>query len=158
MVERVKNGKNGKIAPEKKCPRVPVWVRGGGVVNAIWAMPTWGWWQIERCFPYKLMWLKIHTHKARLFSNNVLTKTRSIALWRCVSAHCLPIILVCCSSTFSHLSSIHMRGMTRLIGSTDTGQRCVHSSVSQYLLRLKAAVLCKLRKKSKFSQIWDHFS
>ena len=97
---------------------------------------------------YKLMWLKIHTHKARLFSNNVLTKTRSIALWRCVSAHCLPIILVCCSSTFSHLSSIHMRGMTRLIGSTDTGQRCVHSSVSQYLLRLKAAVLCKLREKS----------
>ena len=33
---------------------------------------------------YKLMWLKIHTHKARLFSNNVLTKTRSIALWRCI--------------------------------------------------------------------------
>ena len=96
---------------------------------------------------YKLVWLKIHTHRARFFSNNVLTKTRSIALWRCVSAHCLPIILVCCSSTFSHLSSIHMRGMTRLIGSTDTGQRCVHSSVSQYLLRLKAAVLCKLREK-----------
>ena len=24
MVKRVKNGKNGKIAPEKKCPRVPV--------------------------------------------------------------------------------------------------------------------------------------
>ena len=34
----------------KKCPRVPVWVRGGGVI-AIWAMPTWRWWQIERCFP-----------------------------------------------------------------------------------------------------------
>ena len=34
----------------KKCPRVPVWVRGGGV-NAIWAMPTWRWWQAERGFP-----------------------------------------------------------------------------------------------------------
>ena len=27
-----------KIVPEKKCPRVPVWVKGGGAI-AIWAMP-----------------------------------------------------------------------------------------------------------------------
>ena len=26
-------------------------MRGGGV-NAIWAMPTWGWRQVERGFPY----------------------------------------------------------------------------------------------------------
>ena len=43
-------GKFAQIGPEKKCPRVPVWVRGGGV-NAIWAMPKWRWWQAERGFP-----------------------------------------------------------------------------------------------------------
>ena len=35
-----------KSAPE--CP----FECGGGGVNAIWAMPTWGWRQAERGFPY----------------------------------------------------------------------------------------------------------
>ena len=64
MVERVKNGKNGKIAPEKKCPRVPVGVRGGGVI-AIWAMPTQRWGQIERGFP------NIKNHN--IYGNNMAT-------------------------------------------------------------------------------------
>ena len=34
-----------KSAPE--CP----FECGGGGVNAIWAMPTWGWRQAEKCFP-----------------------------------------------------------------------------------------------------------
>ena len=41
-----------KSAPE--CP----FECGGGGVNAIWAMPTWGWRQAERCFP-KLLLLKL---------------------------------------------------------------------------------------------------
>ena len=38
---------NGK----KECPFE---CGGGGGVNAIWAMPTWGWRQVERCFPKEL--------------------------------------------------------------------------------------------------------
>ena len=38
MVKRVKNGKNGKIAPEKSAPECPFECGGGGVI-AIWAMP-----------------------------------------------------------------------------------------------------------------------
>ena len=31
-------GKFAQIGPEKRCPRGPVWVGGGGLI-AIWAMP-----------------------------------------------------------------------------------------------------------------------
>ena len=34
----------------KKVPQSARLSAGGGV-NAIWAMPTWGWWQVERGFP-----------------------------------------------------------------------------------------------------------
>ena len=42
--------KNGKIASEKSAPECPFECGGGGVI-AIWAMPTWRWGQVERCFP-----------------------------------------------------------------------------------------------------------
>ena len=35
----------------KKVPQSARLSAGGGGVNAIWAMPTWGWRQVERGFP-----------------------------------------------------------------------------------------------------------
>ena len=46
----------GKSRLKKSAPECPFECGGGGV-NAIWAMPTWGWWQVERCFP-KWWWWK----------------------------------------------------------------------------------------------------
>ena len=36
----------------KKVPQSARLSAGGGGEIAIWAMPTWRWWQVERCFPY----------------------------------------------------------------------------------------------------------
>ena len=48
--------KNGKIAPEKSAPECPF--ECGGGVTAIWAMPTWGWRQVERGFPNRVQALQ----------------------------------------------------------------------------------------------------
>ena len=47
-----KNGKNGKMVKSrlKKVPQSARLSAGGGVI-AIWALPTWRWGQVERCFP-----------------------------------------------------------------------------------------------------------
>ena len=46
----------------------------------------------------------------------------------------LPAYHLVCLSTFSHLSSIHMRGKARLIAYTGPGQRCEHNCCFQSLL------------------------
>ena len=46
----------------------------------------------------------------------------------------LPAYHLVCLSTFSHLSSIHMRGKARLIACTGPGQRCEHNCCFQSLL------------------------